>query len=527
MRRNLWKKVTSATLCAAMVGGIMVSNGALAVQAEEGEEKEVITLRVMGETGMDGISTDDAVGRYIKEKLGIVLEYTNVSTDRLKVMASGGDLPDIVELHNGDIDVKNLIDAGSLWAMDDWLAENGDNLKEKLPDALKYSKDIIGGGSTYFIPTNVQTENKDLPNKNGFVGFFTRWDYYKELGYPDVSTEDKYLDVLKQMVDAHPTTADGKKVYALSGWSDWGIWPYMISYPFDMGYTNSGNNQFINNETGEFEDMFTVEDGPLWKALSFYNKAYRMGIMDPEAFTMKNSQYDDKIKNGEVLVCNYNWTQPDKNICGEDAAMYMIPGTFPYAMQIYPYANPLGYQAANALVISANCEYPERAMELIEFMTSDEGARLVRTGVPGEDWDVVDGEPVDLTLSKKYVLSSVTEIDKDFCNYYTDGKAQYPGEVYKQLVDEGKLKTNNEDPAVGLAATLMQPISDEATRIGNKASEYVQANIAKIITCEDDDAFAAQREKMISDINAMGYDQVLEEVQANFEDAKAAAETFK
>lgn len=131
-------------------------------------------------------------------------------------------------------------------------------------------------------------------------------------------------------------------------------------------------------------------------------------------------------------------------------------------------------------------------MELIEFMTSDEGARLVRTGVPGEDWDVVDGEPeligkrlenftsndkeysgyttdgvqgigkykwlsplwetnqcadgepVDLTLSKKYVLSSVTEIDKDFCNYYTDGKAQYPGEVYKQHVDEGKLKTNNE-----------------------------------------------------------------------------------
>lgn len=98
------------------------------------------------------------------------------------------------------------------------------------------------------------------------------------------------------MVDAHPTTADGKKVYALSGWSDWGIWPYMISYPFDMGYTNSGNNQFINNETGEFEDMFTVEDGPLWKALSFYNKAYRMGIMDPEAFTMKTVSMMTKLK---------------------------------------------------------------------------------------------------------------------------------------------------------------------------------------------------------------------------------------
>ena len=35
MRRNLWKKVTSATLCAAMVGGIMESNGDMAVQAEQ------------------------------------------------------------------------------------------------------------------------------------------------------------------------------------------------------------------------------------------------------------------------------------------------------------------------------------------------------------------------------------------------------------------------------------------------------------------------------------------------------------
>lgn len=114
MKRDLWKKVTSATLCAAMVGGIMAGNGALLVQADDSGEKEVITLTVMGETGNDGVSTDDAIGRYIEDKLGIVLEYTNVSTDRLKVMASGGDLPDIVELHNNDINVTNLIDAGSL-----------------------------------------------------------------------------------------------------------------------------------------------------------------------------------------------------------------------------------------------------------------------------------------------------------------------------------------------------------------------------------------------------------------------------
>lgn len=573
MRRNLWKKVTSATLCAAMIGGITVSNGALNVKAED---NDVITLRIMGETGMDGISTDDAVGRYIKDKFGIILEYTNVTTDRLKVMASSGDLPDIVEIHGGDVDMNDLIDAGSLWCMDDWLEEHGDNLKEKIPTALKYAKEVIGDGKTYFIPTNVQTANPDLPNKNGFVGFYTRWDYYKELGYPDVSTEDKYLDVLKQMVDAHPTTADGKKVYALSGWSDWGLWPYMISYPFDMGYTNQPSNQFINEETGELEDMLTVEDGAMWKSIYFYNKAYRMGIMDPEAFTMKNDQYDAKIKNGEVLVCHYNWCEPDKNVCGDDAAMYMIPGTFPYAMSIYPKENPIGYNVSNSLVISADCEYPERAMELIDYLTSDEGARLVRTGIPGEDWDVIDGtpqligkrlenftsnnkeypgyaqsdgeqginkyqwmstlwstnqcadgEPIDLTSSKQYLLSGVTDIDKDFCDYYTDGKAQYPGEVYVELVKEGKLKTNDKETTDSMAASLMKPVSAESDRILNKAMEYFQANIAKIITCEDDEAFEAQKQRMISDVKAMGYDSALEEVYANFEDAKGIVDSFK
>lgn len=478
-----------------------------------------------------------------------------------------------MELHNGDAAVTDLINSGSIWCMDDWLAENGDNLKEKIPTALKYAKEAIGNGKTYFIPTNIQTENKELPNKNGFVGLYTRWDYYKELGCPDISTEDKYLDVLKQMVDAHPTTADGKKVYALSGWTDWGIWPYMIGYPFSMGYTNQQYNQYLNTENGEMEDMFTVEDGPLWKALSFFNKAYRMGIMDPEAFTMKSDQYGAKVKNGEVLVSYTNWDQPDKSVCGDDAAMFILPGTFPYAMNIYPTESPLGYGTSNALVISSNCEYPERAMELLDYLVSDEGARLVYSGIPGEDWDTVDGkpqvigsyfdyvtkkedrdqnyrtnqgiklyywmsplcgsnqcadgEPIDLSLSKDLILSTVTDVDKDFCDYYTDGKAQYPGEAYVDLVEQGKLKTNNPDPTGDMTVKLMQPISDEASRTCNKVSEYVQANIAKIITCEDDDAFAAQKEKMISDINAMGYEDALKEIQANFEDAKGVVESFK
>lgn len=574
-------------MCAAMLTGLCAcskgaetgssetvadSNGAKTEQAAESED-EVITLTVMGEVGNDCISTDDAIGRKIKEELGIVLECTMVTNDKLKVMAAGGDLPDIIQLHEAPTMAKILIDAGALYPMDEWLENNGENIKTKIPDGLKWSKDVLGGGQTYVLPVAIEVTDKENPKKNGFVGFFTRWDCYKELGCPEITSEDEYLDVLKQMVDAHPETEDGKKVYALSGWTDWGLWPYKISYPFSFGYENLDNNQLFSHVTGELEDMFTKEDGIFWKSLSFFNKAYRMGIMDPEAFTMKNAQYHSKVSNGEILVAADNWDTPDVAICGENAGMYVLPGAFPYIAGIYPLESRLGYTTTNAICISANCKYPEKAMELLEYLNSDEGSRLVRTGIQGEDWDIVDGKPEligkrldnfvsnntqekdyadkaspqgigkyswmcsiqainptadgypnDLTNSKEYTMLSVSAADKDFSDYYGAGKAQYPGEAYVQLVEEGKMKSLDANLITG---KLMEPVSDDAVKIFSKADEYFQANIAKIITCEDEAAFEAQKQKMISDVLAMGYEKALAEVQEQFEKAKEMEKQFQ
>ncbi len=247
----------------------------------------------------------------------------------------------------------------------------------------------------------------------------------------------------------------------------------------------------------------------------------------------------------------------------------MLPGPFPYIPQIYPIESSLGYMTSNALVISSNCEHPEKAMELFDYLNSDEGARLVRTGVPGEDWDVIDGVPqligarlenfinggaagagymksrgletyiwltsqsstnpaadgypVNLTTSKQYNLQNVNLAEKDFSAYYTDGKAQYPGEAYVQMVEDGRFKTLSENVKTG---RLMESVSDESAKIFKKADEYFQANIAKIITCEDEAAFAAQKEKMINDVKAMGYEAALAEQQEKFEKAKETVKAF-
>lgn len=572
------KKIIAILLCMCMVislcscGKEKPENNESGDTTAKGNEEELVTLTIMGEVKADGTSIEDAVGRKIQEELGIVLKYTPVTNDKLKVMAAGGDLPDIVELHEAQTMAKSLIDAGALYAMDDWLASNGENIKKKLPDGLKWSKEVLGGGKTYALPVAIETTEKENPKKNGFVGFFTRWDYYKELGYPKINSEDEYLELLKQMMELHPTTENGNKIYGLSGWSDWGLWPYKISYPFSFGYENLDNNQLFSHVTNDLEDMFTKEDGIFWDSLTFFNKAYRMGILDPEAFTMKNAQYNAKVKNGEILAAADNWDTPDIKITGENAGMYVIPGAFPYIAGIYPLESRLGYTGTNAICISSKCKNPEKAMELLEYLNSDEGSRLSRTGILGEDWEVVDGKPqligkrlenfvsnntkeidyadqagpqgigkynwlistqatnmaedgypLDLTTAKEYVKLSATKADIDFAKYYGGESAQYPGEAYVKLVEEGQFKALDTNLITG---KLMEPVSDEAVKVFAKADEYFQANIAKIVTCDTDKAFLEQKAKMISDIKAMGYEKALEEVQANFKKAKETEKLF-
>lgn len=208
-------------------------------------------------------------------------------------------------------------------------------------------------------------------------------------------------------------------------------------------------------------------------------------------------------------------------------------------------------------------------MELLDYLNSDEGARLLRSGVPGEDWGVIDGVPqligtrlenflsndtvepgytksrgigrygwltsqtatnpatdnypVDLSTSQEYNLQNVTPAETDFSAYYTNGEARYPGEAYVAMVNDGRFKTLSENRQT---AGLMESVSNESTKIFSKADEYFQANIAKIITCADEAAFAAQKEKMINDVKAMGYEEALAEQQEKFEKAKETAKAF-
>lgn len=519
-----------------------------------------ITIGINSTSATAGI-WNTSVGEEITRQTGVTLDVILMTQDKMKVLAAGGDLPEICQLPSASAsDVKSMITSGQLLPLDDLLAQHGQNILNNEPMALKYAQNVVApDGKTYFIPTSVSKADPENPRADGWIGFFTRYDLYKEIGAPEVYGEDEYLDMLKQLQDYAREQNPDKKIYALSAWTDWDIFPFNITYPFCFGYLNLHNNMLGDMETGEVQSTFLAEDGIFWDSLYFYNKAHRMGLFDPDGFTQQWQQYVDKVKDGLLLTSSL--VNPlDPEVCGEDAVLGLIPGAFPVVAGIYRTTNETGTHEADARCITTNCKDPERAMQLLNFFESPEGARLLMNGVKGVDWDVVDGvpqiigerlaaissaggssdydnlhginvlagwnsgvtdcgdgAPVDLSSAAAFLSENTTPEKKAFAQEYNPNFT-YPGQVYDDWVKKGIAETRLGAP---IAMLNMEVCSDETQHTEANALQYMKTEIPKIVMAENDEAFEAAKADAIAALVAMGLDKANEEVMSTYEETKA------
>ncbi|MDO8685186.1 MAG: hypothetical protein Q7J78_00780, partial [Clostridiales bacterium] len=351
-----------------------------------------ITLTIgIGSTLDDGIHQEYSVLKEITKQTGVTLSFVTYDGAKFKVLMAGGDLPDLISMSSTP-DAINLAESGALLQLDDLLDKFGQNIKNNIPIALKYSKTVIGKGKTYLLSIATSIKDTSSPMVNGGLALCTRYDIYKAVGSPKMSGEDDYLKVLKQMQDYQRKATNNTKIYAISAWTDWGMFPVTINYPFAYGYVPMGASTMMNLATEEIESMYFDQEGVFWRGLKFFNKAYRMGIYDPEGFTMKYAQYETKVKNGIVLTAGNSSIEPDTAVCGDKAVLVHLPGAFPILDHTYYGASPTGYGVNGARAINISAKYPERIMQLLNYFDSEDGARTLWNGVKGVDWDVVDGE---------------------------------------------------------------------------------------------------------------------------------------
>lgn len=536
------------------------SAGATQTETEEAP-KTPVTLRVLiGDDQVDWNDyPDNPIAAEIKRLTGITIEFVTADSEKFKVMIAGGDLPDIVRARNSGADMmfKPLIEANNVIPLDDLLQTNGKDILNTIPKTIDFSRKFWSNGQNkvYYLPINIGLET---PGIEPGIGPVMRWDYYKELGCPEIRNMDDILVVLDQMVKKHPTTPDGKKVYGVSMWNDWGTWCYqMVSSTLD-GY---GNGTKLGTNNAPYARGYTDLEGPNWRTVEFYYKANKMGLLHPDALTMTYGDFEAAATNGQILFGIANW--PFMKFNGEnnkDGKGYMaIP--FDWGCQWYGADWPAGWYD-KGFCISKNCKTPDRAMDLFNLLWSYDGARLVYSGVKGVHWDIVDGKPVlfEETIKMKseggaeWNASQITKLNifvglnqytihpddnlpvslfdtedmyekllnplqKDFCSHYG---VKYPSQAFTERVKAGKcLNQSSSDTRIN---AVMPPAPDDLNIIVGKADEIFFKGAAKCILSKSDEEFEANRNAVIDEIKALGIDKYVEWYDKTYNEAKAIVE---
>ena len=429
MRKLFSKKFLSVLLASSMVVG---SASALTGCGGSKKGDGVIKLDVYSQlANFSGAQTGWSAD-ILRDKLGIELNIIPDGDSVFETRMESGNLGDLV-VWGADNDKYPLAVKNNLlfsWEEDDLLDTEGEYIKKNMPDALKKNKEltktITNGASDalYGFGANVALSSKD--HESFFYTWDIRWDLYKQLGYPKVKNLDDYRKVLNDMQKICSKDDAGNKVYAVSLWPDWDDAMVMYVKAFATayyGYDELALGLYDPN-TGTYYDALQ-DDGPYLEMLQWFNKLNQDGLIDPDSMTQTYDQMIEKVQNGGTLFSIFNYS----GSLGYNTKEHTSAGKLMYCMKPEE-ASPIVYgmntQGGDRIwSIGAKTEYPEKVMELINYLSTPEGRMTMEYGPQGYTWDYDDQKHPYLTdIGKKCMADKNTTMGGGYKGSYHDGELQ-------------------------------------------------------------------------------------------------------
>lgn len=365
-------------------------------------------------------------GKILKDKFNIVLNIIapQVSGDGealYQTRTAAGNLGDIVLLDNADM--LECVDVGLI-------ADMSAEIKS-YPNLMKYWEQIekfnegIGEG-IWAIPTEMNT-NGPTAYMGETVSSMPRipWDFYSELGKPDLNNLDDLLKVLSDMQAAHPTNEAGDKAYGMTLWKDWDGTSIENVNQLTKWYGQEVNGSVLIGEDHSITPL-TDKEGAYYKMLKFFFDANQLGLVDPDSATQDWNSACDKMKQKRTYLVWNNWMQGFTNSpeIGEKGANYM---GMPLAdMKVFQ-TSDYYYGSGRVFGIGSQVsdENKARIMEFLDWLASPEGATVQHIGTEGIIYTVNDDGTYTLTEDGYNRFTSEILIPEDQGGgNWTDGNNQ-------------------------------------------------------------------------------------------------------
>ena len=351
-------------------------------------DKTPITLTFFTADATEDMPFTDPVAKKITELTGVTLEISHPvagDTQAIPLMIASGDYPDLIYAKG---DTSKLIDAGAIVKLDDYIEDEGDNLKALYGDQLdrlRLSEEdpSIYTVGTYGVTTAIYEPNGILQLQHQLL---------KELGYPELKTIYDLEEALTKYLSENPTTEDGQERIGLSLMaSDW-RWLITCGDIASQAAGIPGDGQFkVNDETGETIYKFTLPE--VKEYLQWLNHMNDIGLLDPESFTQTEDTYRAKIASGRVAALSdakWDYQDAEKSLIAEgkvEATYVGLPivtseDKKDQSMKDY------GFSGGWGVAITESCKDKDRAFEFLDWLASDEAQILLNWGIEGEHYEI-------------------------------------------------------------------------------------------------------------------------------------------
>lgn len=418
----------------------------------EGEDPITLTFY---SADMKNENWDTPVGQAITEATGVSLEISHpVSStgdpqEDVALMIANDEYPDLVY---SKMSVSSLYDAGALIDMRDLIEEYGPNIKKMYGDEFEklkwgadddgiYQLSYAGVGTKIYQPATWTCE--------------IQFAALKENNYEYPETLEEYEALIKKYMEAHPTTEDGQETIGLTmSASDW-HWLITLSNPGGMiadAQPDNGSWLVDENYNCIYKHMSEKEK-------EYYNWLCRMydeGVLDKDFATQTDEDYIAKLSSGRVVAITdafWHYAQAEAVLKSEgkvDKTYCPVPVTLS-ADQKSPALMNQGLQVGYGIGITKSCEDPVRAIKFLDYLCSDEGARLYRWGIEGENYEV--DENGNRYRTEEEIIASKT--DPDYSKktgignyvgfpYYGDGAVDENGVPYTPVTKESVISEYSE-----------------------------------------------------------------------------------
>lgn len=498
---------------------------------------------------------NDPVTKWIEKSLNVELEVIHTGSNanwgtQLASLMAANDLPDIFLLNDPSKDLSNLIEADQVLCLDDYL----DNAvlssdEESVKAMMEANRTISGDGKLYTWGMKMGSDSDGtVPTFANYI----RWDLYSQLGYPEINSYEELLDILEQMVALEPQTESGLKTYALGGWfaegEVWAMSPIFSLGALSEGKSYSEGNNFVfqinTSDSQPIEgNMLTNPDSRVWTAVDFFAEAYRRGLLDPDSFTMTQSMWEEKLNAGQYMFEQYGWEAAAANnafnqVEGNTKEFISLPSLNGKTEgRIENYAS-----GGRKYCVSKNTKYPEKCIELLDFMTCEENSFILHNGLEGDLWEYDEnGIPVP---TDEYLNSDPSNLDfilehgnnmyvhfNGYCSgsYWEKGKTYMDLWSFSDKANEKKMTTTKKDfiehygcesqaevyaketEVILTNNYYTEPAADEQmTLYLTNLTSYLYSNLFNMIMLGSESEYDVQKEAFIASLDEYHINEIYE-----------------